>query len=96
MTAHHAQLHKAGAALGVTEVDRREATSPFCKANPCWIEDVEVNRLALHIWDALDRGWKREMHMCTASKQTSLSWRSSSLSKEEHDERAASHHDAGR
>jgi hypothetical protein len=37
-------------------VDRREAASPFFMANPCWIEDVEVNRSALHMCDALDGG----------------------------------------
>ena len=53
-------------------VDRREAACPFFMANPCWIEDVEVNRLALHMCDALDGGWKSQTHLCTASKQTSL------------------------
>jgi hypothetical protein len=59
-------------AVVVTEVDRREAASPFLKANPRWIEDVEVNRLALHMCDALDGGWKSQTHMRTASEQTSL------------------------
>jgi len=71
MAAHHAQSHKARAVIGVTEVDRREAASFFFKANPCWIEDVEVSRLALHMCDALDGGWNSQMHMCTASEQTS-------------------------
>jgi len=62
-------------------VDRREAASPFFMANPRWTffmanprwtEDVEVSRLALHMCDALDGGWKSQMHMCTASEQTSL------------------------
>jgi hypothetical protein len=53
-------------------VNRREAASPFFMANPRWTEDVEVNRLALHMCDALDGGWKSQTHLCTASKQTSL------------------------
>jgi hypothetical protein len=53
-------------------VDRREAAAPFFMANPRWIEDVEVNRLALHMCNALDEGWKRQTHIRTASEQTSL------------------------
>ena len=72
MAAHHAESHKAEAAIGVPEVDRREAAFPFFMANPRWIEDIEVNRLALHMCNALDGGWQRQTHMCTASEQTSL------------------------
>lgn len=72
MAAHHAQSHNARAAIGVTEVERRKATSSFFKANPRWIENVEVNRLALHLCDALDGGWKGQTHMRTGSEQTSL------------------------
>jgi hypothetical protein len=72
MAAHHAQSHKSRAAIGVTKVNCREAASPFFKANPRWIEDIGVHRLALHMCDALDGGWQRQTHMCTASEQTSL------------------------
>jgi hypothetical protein len=72
MAAHHAQSHNARAAIGVTEVERRKAICSFFKAKPRWIENVEVNRLELHLCDALDGGWNGQTPMHTASEQTSL------------------------
>jgi hypothetical protein len=72
MAAHHAPSRKARAAIGVTEVDRKEVAFPLFKANPRRMEDIEVNRLALHMCDALDGDWKSQTHMRTASEQTSL------------------------
>jgi tRNA/tmRNA/rRNA uracil-C5-methylase (TrmA/RlmC/RlmD family) len=49
VAAHHEQSHKVRAALGVTEVDRWEAASPFFKANPRRTGDVEVDRLVQEV-----------------------------------------------
>ena len=49
VAAHHAQSRQAQAALGRTVVDRWETASPFIKANPHRLDDVEVNRLAQEV-----------------------------------------------
>jgi hypothetical protein len=49
VAAHHAQSRQAQAALGRTVVDRWEVASPFFKATPHRLDDVEVNRLAQQV-----------------------------------------------
>jgi SAM-dependent methyltransferase len=49
VAAHRAQSHRAQAALGRTVMDRWEVASPFFKANPHRLNDVEVNRLAQEV-----------------------------------------------
>jgi cyclopropane fatty-acyl-phospholipid synthase-like methyltransferase len=49
VVAHHAQSRQAQTALGRTGVDRWEVASPFFKANPHRLDDVEVNRLAQEV-----------------------------------------------
>jgi len=46
---HQAQSRQAQAALGRTLVDRWAVASPFFKANPHRLDDVEVNRLAREV-----------------------------------------------
>jgi SAM-dependent methyltransferase len=53
VAAHHAQSRQARAALGVTTVDYWENASPFFKANPHRLDDIEVNRLAQEIDSAM-------------------------------------------
>jgi SAM-dependent methyltransferase len=49
VAAHHAQSHRARAALGVRVVDHWEVASPLFKANPYRLDDIEVNRLLREI-----------------------------------------------
>jgi cyclopropane fatty-acyl-phospholipid synthase-like methyltransferase len=49
VAAHHAQSRKVRAALGVTTVDQWETASPFFKADPRRMRDVEVNRLVQEV-----------------------------------------------
>jgi tRNA/tmRNA/rRNA uracil-C5-methylase (TrmA/RlmC/RlmD family) len=49
VAAHHAQSRRAQAALDRAVVDRWETASPFFKANPHRLDDVEVNRLAQEV-----------------------------------------------
>jgi SAM-dependent methyltransferase len=49
VVAHQAQSRQAQAALGQAAVDRWEVASPFFKANPHRLDDVEVNRLAQEV-----------------------------------------------
>ena len=49
VAAHHAQSRQAQAVLGKGAVDRWETASPFFKANPHRIDDIEVTRLLREI-----------------------------------------------
>ena len=49
VAAHHAQTRQVQAGLGQGVVDRWEVASPFFRANPHRLDDVEVNRLAQEV-----------------------------------------------
>lgn len=49
VVAHQAQSRQAQAAMGRIVGDRWEVASPFFKANPLRLDDVEVNRLAREV-----------------------------------------------